>query len=248
MKDILEKVKFNEKGLVPAVVQDIDSKEVLMVAYMNAESLQKTIETGKACFWSRSRQELWLKGETSGNYQLVKEMRIDCDNDTMLLLVEPAGPACHTGRKSCFYHKLIDDNIEEISEIKERGSNTLLNLQRNKQDSKDNNLTEKQDGISEEKLEKARFLYKLYNLVADRKENPVEGSYTNYLFTEGVDKICKKVGEEAAEVIIGAKNGSKDEMVYEISDLIYHLMVLMNLYEIPLTDIFEELEGRNNNN
>ncbi|MFW6022364.1 MAG: bifunctional phosphoribosyl-AMP cyclohydrolase/phosphoribosyl-ATP diphosphatase HisIE [Halanaerobiaceae bacterium] len=226
MKDILEKIKFNEKGLVPAVLQDIDSKEVLMLAYMNEESLQKTIETGKACFWSRSRQELWLKGETSGNYQEVEEIRFDCDMDTLLVLVKPAGPACHTGKKSCFYRELSDGNIEEISE------------------SSQDTLSEKDIAVDEEKLFKASFLFKLYDVIAGRKENPVEGSYTNYLFEKGVDKICKKVGEESAEVIIGAKNGSQEEMVYEIGDLIYHLMVLMNLYEIPLTDILDELESR----
>ena len=220
MKDILEKVKFDENGLVPAILQDIDSKEVLMLGYMNEESLLKTMETGKACVWSRSRQELWLKGETSGNYQFVIEIRFDCDNDSLLVKVKAAGPACHTGKKSCFYQRLSSGIIEEVPESCSSGN------------------------VSGAELDKAAFLYRLYDVIKDRKENPVEGSYTNYLFREGVDKICKKIGEEAAEVIIGAKNASKDEMIYEIGDLIYHLMVLLNLYNIPLRDIFAELESR----
>jgi len=238
MKEIFEEIKFNEQGLVPAILQDVDSREVLMLAYMNSESLQKTIDTGKACFWSRSRQELWLKGETSGNYQEVEEIRFDCDTDTLLLLVKPAGPACHTGEKTCFYRKLSDGKIEETAVLR-KNENSATSTNNNKQID-----TESVVDINDYQLNKAVFLFKLYNVIAGRKDNPVEGSYTNYLFDKGVDKICKKVGEEAAEVIIGAKNASVEEMVYEIGDLIYHLMVLMNLYEIPLTDILEELEER----
>lgn len=237
MKELLEKIKFNKEGLIPAVLQDIKSKEVLMLAYMNEESLEKTLETGKATFWSRSRQELWIKGESSGNYQLVRELKIDCDNDTLLLLVEPVGPACHTGEESCFYR-----NIKlEIGEMDKSCDSTVgeeempLVLRE----------IQKDDLPTEEELQKAGFLYILYNLIARRKNNPVEGSYTNYLFTEGIDKICKKIGEESAEVIIGAKNASRDEMIYEIADLIYHLLVLLNLYEISLQEIFTELEQRN---
>jgi len=241
MKEIFEEIKFNEQGLVPAILQDVDSREVLMLAYMNSESLQKTIDTGKACFWSRSRQELWLKGETTGNFQEVKEIRIDCDTDTLLILVKPVGPACHTGEKSCFYRKLSDGKIEKVVGLREKEELGTSDKSTNINSQID---TEGLVDINDYQLNKAVFLFKLYNVIAGRKKNPVEGSYTNYLFDKGVDKICKKVGEEAAEVIIGAKNGSKDEMVYEIGDLIYHLMVLMNLYEIPLTDILEELESR----
>ncbi|MFP4661057.1 MAG: bifunctional phosphoribosyl-AMP cyclohydrolase/phosphoribosyl-ATP diphosphatase HisIE [Halanaerobiales bacterium] len=226
MKEIMEKVKFNDKGLIPAILQDNDTGKVLMLAYMNLESLEKTIDTGKACFWSRSRQELWLKGETSGNYQEIVEIRLDCDNDTLLILVKPGGPACHTGEKTCFYRKVSDD----FTKIVNVGG--------------EDSFTDIKNEINDEQLEKAVFLYKLYNVIADRKANPVEGSYTNYLFDKGVDKICKKIGEEAAEVIIGAKNASQEEMVYEIGDLIYHFMVLMNFYDIPVTDILEELESR----
>lgn len=215
MDNIIENVKFNENGLIPAILQDSDTKAVLMFAYMNQESLEMTLETKKATFWSRSRQELWVKGETSGNYQFVKELRIDCDNDTLLVLVKPEGPACHTGKKSCFYRRLDGQDLDN----KENDSYSYF-------------------------MEKAVFLKKLYQLIKERKDNPVEGSYTNYLFNEGVDKVCKKVGEEAAEVIIGAKNADHDEIVYEVSDLIYHLLVLLNIYQIPLEDILTELEGR----
>lgn len=211
---IVDKIKFDEKGLVPAVLQDIASGQVLMVAYMNRESLQKTIETGRTCFWSRSRQELWEKGATSGNYQQVEEIRVDCDNDTLLVLVKPAGPACHTGEESCFYRKYDNEKLEEAA-------NTDFSF-----------------------LNKAVFLEELYNLIKDRQENPVEGSYTNYLFNEGVDKICKKLGEETAEVIIGAKNDDNQEIIYETGDLIYHLLVLLNQFDITLEEVISELESR----
>ena len=226
MKELLEKIKFNQDGLIPAILQDIDSNEVLMLAYMNKEALQKTLETGKATFWSRSRQELWVKGESSGNYQLVREIKLDCDNDTLLLLVKPAGPACHTGEKTCFYR----DVIPGTSMADKPGD---IGLEERKEDSP-----------TEEELRKAGFLYSLYNLLASRKENPVEGSYTNYLFDKGLDKILKKVGEEASEVIIAAKNRSFEEVKYEISDLIYHLFVLMVEQGIKLEDIYEELRSR----
>ena len=237
MKEKLGKLKFNQEGLIPAIVQDINSKEVLMLAYMNEESLKKTLETGKAVFWSRSRQELWVKGESSGNFQLVQEIKLDCDNDTLLLLVEPVGPACHTGEETCFYREIMQ---KVFSWRQAWRISLLLPLQ----ERAGRNLPLKGAPTVEE-LEKAAFIYSLYNLIAGRKREPVEGSYTNYLFNQGVDKICKKIGEEAAEVIIGAKNASREEMVYEIGDLIYHLLVLLNLYEIPLQDIFTELEQRN---
>jgi len=210
--NIINKVKFNEQGLIPAVLQDVDSGQVLMVAYMNKTALTKSLETGKAHFWSRSRQKLWLKGETSGNYQLIKEIKIDCDNDTLLLKVKPQGPACHTGHKSCFY-SVIEGN----------------------------KIIEKEDEINSDKT---RFLQILANIIADRKENPPADSYTGYLFKEGLDKICKKVGEEATEVVIAAKNKDKNEIVYETADLIYHLLVLLTLYDITPGEVIEELEGR----
>ncbi|MEG0379958.1 MAG: bifunctional phosphoribosyl-AMP cyclohydrolase/phosphoribosyl-ATP diphosphatase HisIE, partial [Eubacterium sp.] len=183
-------LKYNHHGLIPAVLQDYYTRQVLMVAYMNKESLAKTLETGKATFWSRSRQELWTKGETSGNYQEVVAIDYDCDADTLLIQVLSKGPACHTGNTSCFYRNLYSN-------------------------------TEKLTGNVD-------IIHQLAAQVQDRRVHPAEGSYTNYLFNKGVDKICKKIGEESAETIIAAKNNSKEELTYEASDLLYHLTVLLN--------------------
>jgi phosphoribosyl-AMP cyclohydrolase / phosphoribosyl-ATP pyrophosphohydrolase len=206
------KLKFDEKGLIPVVVQDINTSKVLMLAYMNEESLNKSIETGLAHYYSRSRQKLWLKGETSGHFQNIKEICVDCDMDTLLIIVEQTGEACHTGNVSCFYR-----NIKTNGEVIPR---------------------------SEPENNKVQILKELYDIVSERKINPKLGSYTNYLFDKGIDKILKKVGEEAAEVIIAAKNSSNSELRYEISDLIYHLMVLMVDSGLKLEDIFDELEER----
>jgi len=176
-----------------------------MLAYMNSESLKKTVETGRTWFYSRSRQSLWNKGETSGNFQSVKNMYFDCDADSILIQVEQIGPACHTGSRSCFFNKLVE---------------------------------------SDETPAEAGIMGRLYELITERKSNPVEGSYTNYLFDKGIDKILKKVGEEASEVIIGAKNSDKGETVYEISDLVYHLLVLMVEMGIEIDDIKKELDKR----
>jgi phosphoribosyl-ATP pyrophosphohydrolase/phosphoribosyl-AMP cyclohydrolase len=174
-----------------------------MMAYMNREAVKKTLEEKNACYYSRSRQKLWKKGETSGNIQSVKGFYLDCDNDTVLLLVEQKGVACHTGSYSCFFNEVVKAEYENT-----------------------------------------KVLNELYALIENRKNNPVEGSYTNYLFTKGLDKILKKVGEETSEVIIGAKNKSKDELVYEISDLVYHLMVLMVNEDVKIEDIKKELLKR----
>jgi len=167
-----------------------------------------------ACFWSRSRQKLWLKGETSGNYQYVKEIRVDCDQDTLLLMVKPAGPACHTGNQSCFYRRV--DTGGDLVKLAD----------------------------AETFQDKALILQELDQIIKERRDNPVENSYTSYLFREGLDKVCKKVGEEAAEVIIGAKNQSVEEVIYEMADLCYHLIVLLNLFDISLEDVLTELEKR----
>jgi|LSQX01.2.fsa_nt_gb phosphoribosyl-ATP pyrophosphohydrolase/phosphoribosyl-AMP cyclohydrolase len=209
--DLKEKIKFDEKGLIPAVVQEHITGEVLMVAYMNKETLRKTIETGYTYFWSRSRNEVWKKGETSGNVQKVKDIRIDCDNDCLLINVEQTGVACHTGNHSCFYKEVKDEDI-----IK---TNRLI-------------------------PNKAAILEELFEVIFDRKINPKEGSYTNYLFEKGLDKILKKIGEEAAEVIIASKNKDKDEIRYEVSDLVYHLMVLLVESGLKPEDIYNELEKR----
>lgn len=200
-------IKWNEQGLIPAVAQDVDSGRVLMVAYMNQEAFDKTVESGFAHFFSRSRNQLWKKGESSGNTLAVVAMAFDCDADTLLMQVRPAGPACHTGAVSCFF--------QEIQSF---------------------------DGLPHG----ANVLTKLYEVIDKRKQQPLEGSYTNYLFDKGVDKICKKVGEEAAECIIAAKNGSVQELTYEAADLMYHLLVLLCQQNIRPETIFEELAGRYN--
>ncbi|TJX13890.1 bifunctional phosphoribosyl-AMP cyclohydrolase/phosphoribosyl-ATP diphosphatase HisIE [Tissierella creatinini] len=194
-------IKFDENGLVPVIAQDIGTGEVLMLAYMNEESLKLTIETGVAHYYSRSRKELWKKGGTSGNIQEVKGIYYDCDGDSILLKINQVGVACHTGNYSCFFN--------EIKGYKGVG-NTLNEL---------------------------------YKTIMDRKLNPKEGSYTQYLFEKGLDKILKKVGEETAEVIIGAKN-NKEELIYETSDLIYHMIVLLVNEGVSLGEIMEELNNR----
>ena len=199
----INSLKFDEKGLIPAVVVDAHSKKVLTVAYMNAESLKISMEKELTCFYSRSRNELWLKGETSGNYQHIVSITADCDNDALVVMVEKDGPACHKGTDSCFTNEIFkSDTREEFS----------LDI--------------------------------LYDMLADRKATMPEGSYTTYLFSKGVDKILKKVGEESTEVIIGAKSGDKAETIYEIADLAYHVMVLMNEMGISLEDVRRELASR----
>ncbi len=214
MGNLKDSIKFDDKGLVPVVTQDYKTKEVLMVAYMNEEAFDKTIETGKVTYFSRSRNKLWLKGETSGHFQLVKAIKLDCDGDTILIEAEQIDAACHTGNKTCFYRTLTNGTW---SEAEARANNEELS---------------------------AQILQEVYNVIVDRTIHPKEGSYTNYLFTKGLDKILKKVGEETAEVIIAAKNKSKEEIRYEISDLMYHLMVLMVERGVTLEDIYGELKGR----
>ncbi|HZJ83186.1 MAG TPA: bifunctional phosphoribosyl-AMP cyclohydrolase/phosphoribosyl-ATP diphosphatase HisIE [Clostridia bacterium] len=215
----LKGIKFDEKGLVPTIIQDFSSKEVLMMAYMNKKALDMTLETGLTHFWSRTRQQLWKKGETSGNIQKVQEVYFDCDEDTLLIKVLQKGGACHTGYKSCFYNKVDNNGI---------------------------NLIETSEKIFDpnKAYSKSLVLQEVYNVILDRKENPKEGSYTNYLFEKGLDKILKKVGEESAEVIIAAKNRAEDEVVYEVADLIYHLLVTLVDQGINLDEIYLELEKR----
>jgi phosphoribosyl-ATP pyrophosphohydrolase/phosphoribosyl-AMP cyclohydrolase len=210
MENILKNLKFDSHGLIPAVVQNEKTKEVLMVAYMNEEAVRQTIETKRATFWSRSRKAMWVKGETSGNYMYVKELRIDCDGDCLLVLADPAGPACHTGNRTCFYRKAENGGIAEVSE----------------------------------KASSADILERLIAVTQDRKLHPKDGSYTNYLFDKGDDKILKKVGEEAAEVVIAGKNSSFEEISYEVADLMYHLTVMLVSKDMTWNDIYEELEKR----
>ena len=198
-----DELKFDEKGLIPAIVVDSVTKRVLMLAYMNRESLAVSIEKELCCFYSRSRKTLWLKGETSGNYQHIVSITTDCDRDTLLIAVRPDGPACHLGTESCFEYPVWTSDTE-----------------------------------SEFSMEA------LMQLIEGRKRFPKEGSYTTYLFTKGLDKILKKVGEESTEVIIAAKDRDKKETVYEIADLCYHVMVLMTEAGISLSEIEKELASR----
>lgn len=205
MQNILniDKLKFDDNGLIPAIIIDYYTKEVLTLAYMNKESLEISLEEGKTCFYSRSRKELWRKGETSKNYQHIQSIKSDCDNDALVIEVIKDGPACHTGAESCFMNEIYQkENYKDFS------------------------------------------IYKLYELIRGRKINMTEGSYTTYLFNSGIDKILKKIGEESSEVIIGAKNDSKEEIIYELSDLFYHSLVLMVEKNITLNDIKDELSKR----
>ncbi len=198
--------KINEAGLIPVITQDYKTGEVLMLAYMNEEAYNRTITEGRMTYYSRSRKSLWLKGETSGNYQYVKALYTDCDKDTLLAKVRQTGPACHTGNKSCFYTSLLNNEYKESDPY--------------------------------------RIFQSVYDVIMDRKKNPKEGSYTNYLFEKGIDKILKKCGEETAEIIIAAKNQNVDELRYEIADFLYHLMVLMAECGLDWDDIASELADR----
>jgi phosphoribosyl-ATP pyrophosphohydrolase/phosphoribosyl-AMP cyclohydrolase len=208
----LEQLKFDEKGLIPAIVQDGATKEVLTLAYMNRESLGKSMETGETWFYSRSRQELWHKGETSGNTQKIVEMKYDCDQDALVVLVNPAGPACHNGTTSCFTESFFSSG--------------------DKQNGPGGNLGEYQ------------ILKDLEQIIKQREEEMPEGAYTTYLFEKGVDKILKKVGEEASEVIIAAKNRDPEELKWETADLLYHLMVLLQEQKLPFKEVLGVLNKR----
>jgi phosphoribosyl-AMP cyclohydrolase / phosphoribosyl-ATP pyrophosphohydrolase len=200
-------IRFDEKGLVPVIVQDAETKEVLTLAYMNQESLTKTLETGETWFYSRSRQELWHKGATSGNTQTVISVKYDCDQDAVLVQVKPKGPACHTGAVSCFTEGVVT----------ERAATSLADYQ---------------------------ILQSLEKLIIEREQERPEGAYTTYLFEKGVDKILKKVGEEASEVIIAAKNRDKEELKWEAADLLYHLQVLLVEQGLPFKEVLKTLEER----
>jgi phosphoribosyl-ATP pyrophosphohydrolase/phosphoribosyl-AMP cyclohydrolase len=186
------------KGLIPTIIQDADTQKVLMLGYMNEEALQKTQQEGRVTFYSRSKQRLWTKGESSGNYLEVKDIRIDCDNDTLLIKVNPAGPVCHTGADTCF----------------------------------------------SEKNEGSAFLHQLESVIIDRKLNPDESSYTSSLFKKGINKIAQKVGEEAVEIVIEAKDDNKDLFLGEAADLLYHYLVLLAAKDIKLDEVLDLLKGR----
>ncbi|WP_019914372.1 bifunctional phosphoribosyl-AMP cyclohydrolase/phosphoribosyl-ATP diphosphatase HisIE [Paenibacillus sp. HW567] len=217
-QEVLEGIRWNEAGLLPAVVQDADSLEVLMFAYMNKESLKLSLESGQTWFWSRSRGELWHKGGTSGNTQAIASIHYDCDSDTLLVKVVPEGPACHTGETSCFFRELPLSTPPAAGGAKTR----------------------------QEAADSDRFavLGELELVIAERETERPEGAYTTYLFDKGVDKILKKVGEEASETIIAAKNKDNAELRLEVSDLIYHLLVLLQERKLPLDEIMDELSAR----
>ncbi|MEN2998001.1 MAG: bifunctional phosphoribosyl-AMP cyclohydrolase/phosphoribosyl-ATP diphosphatase HisIE [Brevinematia bacterium] len=197
----IEDVKFDDRGLVPAIIQDVNTRIVLMLGYMNKEALAKTMETGRTWFWSRSRQRLWNKGETSGNYHDVVSISLDCDKDTLLVKVRPAGPTCHTGSYSCFDREEMSVSTSEI-------------------------ITE------------------VYNVILERKAKMPEGSYVAKRMKEGLDKILKKVSEEAGEFIIASKNQSKKETVYELADLLFHSLLVLAYLDIPIEKLYEELRSR----
>lgn len=200
--NFMENLKFDQNGLIPAIAQDISGK-VLMMAWMNRASIENTLETGYATYFSRSRQALWKKGETSGNTQKLVSMKYDCDGDTILLTVEQKGPACHTGSDTCFFNDAVKGEGADVS-----------------------------------------IIQTVYDTVIDRMHNPKEGSYTNYLLDKGMTKICKKIGEEASEVIIGAVSKDRDNVKYEVADLLYHLTVLLADMGLTWQDIYAELEKR----
>ena len=204
----------NNTKIVPAVIQDFKTKEVLMLAYMDIESVKKSISDGKTWFWSRSKSRLWNKGETSGNIQEIKEIRYDCDNDSLLIQVKQTGPACHTGKKSCFYRILEDPENDIDFEKNSKGSGDELVLQ------------------------------ELYDVILERISEKKEDSYTYSLHKKGLEEIMKKMGEEAIEVIIASKHQDKKDIIYETGDLIYHLLVLLVEKKIMLEEVFDELRSR----
>ncbi len=215
MKIAISDIKFDEHGLVPAIVQDANTLELLMLAYMNAESLKRTIGSNETWFWSRSRSSLWHKGETSGNKQRVVDVSADCDHDAIRILVVPSGPACHTGVQSCFHNELQDAPREHRSKSP---------------------------------TDVGAVFSDLYTVIESRKRERTAGSYTTYLFDEGLDKILKKVGEEAAETIIAAKNEDSGALVREASDLLYHLIVLLVERGLTLDQVSAELSSRRKKN
>ena len=198
--------KLNSDGLIPVIVQDYKTNEVLMMAYMNEEAFDNTVKTGRMTYYSRSRQCLWVKGETSGHFQYVKGISVDCDKDTLLAKVDQVGAACHTGNRSCFYTPIVGNDYDAKNPL--------------------------------------QVFESVYSTIVDRRQNPKEGSYTNYLFEKGIDKILKKVGEEATEIVIAAKNPNPEEIKYEICDFLYHAMVLMVERGVTWEDITNELADR----
>ncbi len=224
LENLSEIIKFNKNGLVPVVVQDFYSKDVLMVAYANKEAVEKTVSTGYAHYYSRSRQKLWKKGETSGHLQKVKQIFYDCDEDTLLLKVEQIGAACHTNHRSCFYREFYRGQTKEIDGV----------------------LDENFDGIFYNLEDKEDILGEIYKLLLKRKEEMPDDSYTAELFKKGINKITKKIGEEATEVVIAMKDKDESEIVYEVADTFFHILVGLAYFNIPPESITKELKRRFN--
>lgn len=227
-------LQWGENGLLPAIVQDVTSGQILMLAYMNKESLERTLATGQTWFYSRSRQKLWHKGEQSGHVQIVEELLTDCDQDTLLIRVRQVGPgACHEGYYSCFHYgvKTVEASSEHIVSDRE---DTGVQPEEPVRTFDPNDVYKGSEQI----------LNSLYQVILDRKAHPAEESYTTYLFREGINKILKKVGEESAEVIIAAKDPEKDPLVYEVADLFYHVLVLLAERDIHPNEVMTELQAR----
>lgn len=243
LQQTIESLQWDSQGLVPTVVQDAMSKDVLMLAYMNRESLRLSVESGETWFWSRSRKQLWHKGAASGHIQKIKSISCDCDGDTLLVLVEQQGVACHTGKYSCFFN--------EVALAQEQGDSLIVVSNESAVSAASKGTTAVNHAASVTANEhrspgqhRFEILSVLESVIAGRDAERPEGAYTTYLFEKGIDKILKKVGEETAEVIIAAKNKDNDELRYEASDLIFHLMVLLREAKLPLDELMQELDRR----
>ncbi len=223
----IDELKYDARGLIPAVVQDARTREVLTLAYMNAESLRRTLDEGETWFWSRSRAALWHKGETSGHTQRVVDLRLDCDLDALVALVEPTGAACHTGARSCFHNTIKGATFKD-----EEASSDSMDTKKN------------EDVAAREPQHLGAVLEELYSVVESRRNKMPQGAYTTYLFEKGLDKILKKVGEESAETIIAAKNEDATALTAEVADLVYHLVVLLVERGVTLDAVAAELARR----
>jgi len=214
---LIEQLKFDQNGLVPAITRDAANGEVLMMAFMNAEAIEKTLQTGQVHYYSRSRRQLWMKGESSGHVQTVREIRFDCDADCLLISVEQAGAACHTGHRSCFYRVWGEDGAR----------------------SAEGRLIDPAVAYA-----RADVLDAVYHVIQERRQNPTEKSYVASLFAKGLDKILGKIGEEATEAAVAGKGGDPEEVVYEVADLFFHTLVLLGYYDLPPERIYAELRRR----
>jgi phosphoribosyl-ATP pyrophosphohydrolase/phosphoribosyl-AMP cyclohydrolase len=227
--DMIGRLRFSPDGLIPAVVQDVRTGRVLMVAYMSSEAIRRTLETGRAWFWSRKRRRLWQKGESSGHVQTVRGVYVDCDTDTLLLEVEQTGVACHEGRYSCFHRKILQSG--EFADVPDGETHRW-------------ETAASTGSGAQQSSEKAAILDEVYGVLQNRKEQPSPDSYTSRLMQSGLDRILRKVGEEAGEFIIAAKNGQDDQTVAELADLWFHSMVALAALGIPISRVYEELLGR----